>query len=249
MGLLYTGDMKVSVVVPAYNEERWIGRLLESLLKQTILPLEVIVVNNASTDKTRVIVAGYKQKFKSKGMRLVLVNEPIKGVGQARNAGAKRVEGEILVFLDADCVAASDHIKLVREYFDEDSGLIHAGSYEYSDGGKLIRWLTGPGQYLIRVMGLFELVFGVKFFLGGNVAIASQVFWQAGGWNATIRDIEYGMDDVELALRLQKLGYQIKFHPELSVISSLRRVKRSPQVTLMRVFWLLVYLYRSRLKQ
>ncbi|MDO8638491.1 MAG: glycosyltransferase family 2 protein [Candidatus Daviesbacteria bacterium] len=85
--------MKVSVVIPAFNEERSISDCLESLEKQILKDLEIIVVDDGSTDKTREIVAQFPVK---------LLEQSHLGPGQARNLGAKKAEGEILVFVDAD---------------------------------------------------------------------------------------------------------------------------------------------------
>jgi len=230
----------VSVVVPARNERDRIGLLLESLLHQTKPPLEIIVVDNGSTDGTAEVARSYGVK---------VITEPVVGVAWARNTGAAKASGDILVFVDADCVAGDDYIELIMNCFLQDPKLdVCAGAYEYRDGGRIIRWLTGPGQYLGRVMRLIKLVFGVQFFLGGNVAIKRRVFEEVRGWNENekMRDIEHGMEDVELALRLQGRGYRMSFRPELAVVSSWRRVKRSPQVSVMRVLRLLKYLYEYR---
>lgn len=83
----------VSVIIPAYNEERAVSDCLDSLAKQSYRPLEVIVVDDGSSDKTKDQI----KKFKVK-----LLKQNHKGPGSARNLGAAKAKGEILVFVDAD---------------------------------------------------------------------------------------------------------------------------------------------------
>jgi len=87
-------DPLISVIIPAYNEERDVSHCLESLKLQTYHPLEIIVVDDGSTDKSLKIVSSLR------GIRLV--KQEHLGPAQARNKGVKKAKGEILVFVDAD---------------------------------------------------------------------------------------------------------------------------------------------------
>ncbi len=92
--------MKVSIIIPTYNEEKVIRDCLESLDQQTFKDIEVIVVDDGSTDNTKELIAGVK-----------LLTQQHKGPGEARNLGAKEAKGEILVFVDADMTFDKDFIK------------------------------------------------------------------------------------------------------------------------------------------
>jgi len=85
--------MKISVIIPAYNEEKHIAQCLQSLNNQTLKPLEVIVVDDGSNDGTLKII--HNSDF-------VLIKQNHLGAGTARNLGANKSRGEILVFVDAD---------------------------------------------------------------------------------------------------------------------------------------------------
>lgn len=87
--------MKVSIIIPAFNEEKVVGECLDSLLKQSIKDVEIIVIDDGSTDKTVEKV----NKFP-----VQLLQQSHLGPGVARNLGAKEAHGEILVFVDADMV-------------------------------------------------------------------------------------------------------------------------------------------------
>lgn len=85
--------MKVSVIIPVFNEEKVIGNCLDSLEKQTYKDLEVIIVDDGSKDHTMEVVSQYQVK---------LLKQNHLGAGLARNLGAKYASGEILIFVDAD---------------------------------------------------------------------------------------------------------------------------------------------------
>lgn len=98
--------MKVSIVIPTYNEEGVIITCLESLLNQSYKDIEIIVVDDGSTDNTRAVLRGAVKKY---GITLFTQNH--KGPGAARNLGAKKAGGEILVFIDADMTFDKDFIR------------------------------------------------------------------------------------------------------------------------------------------
>ena len=90
--------MKISVIIPTYNEEKVLVECLSSLDKQTFKNFEVIVVDDGSSDKTWEILPD----LKFNNYKLRILKQDHKGAGAARNLGARRAEGEILVFVDAD---------------------------------------------------------------------------------------------------------------------------------------------------
>ena len=99
--------MKVSVIIPVYNEERVIRECLKSLTKQTYKDMEVIVVDDGSTDSTLSVITDLR--FKNYDLRIY--KQKHVGPGVARNLGAKHASGEILVFVDADMTFDHDFIK------------------------------------------------------------------------------------------------------------------------------------------
>lgn len=92
---------KVSIVIPAYNEERYLAGALESAEAQTMSheELEVIVVNNASTDDTACICCNALERS---SIDSYIIEEPLLSPGRAKNRGAADARGEVLLFLDAD---------------------------------------------------------------------------------------------------------------------------------------------------
>ncbi len=88
----------VSIIIPVYNEEGDIEKCLQSLSEQTYKDMEIIVVDDGSSDKTLGVLAHCKLKI----VNFKLLQEKHQGAGAARNLGAKHAKGEILVFVDAD---------------------------------------------------------------------------------------------------------------------------------------------------
>jgi glycosyltransferase involved in cell wall biosynthesis len=92
-------DPTVSVVVPAYNAEAFLGRALDSILAQTFEDWEIVLVNDGSTDETEAVVNRYAQRI---GRRLRCFCQPNAGCGAARNRGIDAARGRFVAFLDAD---------------------------------------------------------------------------------------------------------------------------------------------------
>ncbi len=93
----------VSVIIPTYNEEKDIGNCIKSLNSQSFKNIEIIVVDDGSTDKTREIV----KKFS----KVKLITGEHKGPGYSRNIGSKKAKGQILIFIDSDMEFDKDYIK------------------------------------------------------------------------------------------------------------------------------------------
>src|SRR3954470_7921673 len=91
-------SIKVSVVIPVYNAEKYITECIESLLNQTLKQCEFIFVNDGSSDNSSQII----NEFKKKDNRIILINQENQGVSIARNNGLKAASGEYVGFVDAD---------------------------------------------------------------------------------------------------------------------------------------------------
>ena len=96
----------ISIIIPAWNEEKFLPRLLECIKSQTYDNYEVIVADAGSTDKTKSIA-------EKAGCKVVKGGMP----GPGRNNGAKAAKGELLIFLDADCTIEKDFLKDAIEEF------------------------------------------------------------------------------------------------------------------------------------
>lgn len=114
----------VSVIVSAYNAESKIGKCVSSLLNQTYKPVEIIVVDDGSTDKTKEIV----KKF-TNNKNIFLLEQKRQGPGAAKNLAAKRAKGKILVFVDSDEYPRKDYIEKLIKPIREGKAKISIGAW------------------------------------------------------------------------------------------------------------------------
>ena len=202
-------EIFVSVVIPAHNEERYLGACLEAIQRQRYprTRFEVIVVDNASTDATPEIARQFGA---------LVVTEPRMGIGRARQRGAKAARGEILASTDADTIVPPDWLERIAPAFQRDHELGAVfGPFRYGDGTafeKIYLWYL----YLALMMALHAL--GVSCFSGNNYAVRREAFWKAGGCNVSLPAGE----DVDLSWRLSKVT-KVAFERGLVVRTSARR--------------------------
>lgn len=101
--------MKISVVIPAYNSERFLAETLDCLLGQTLKDIQIIIVNDGSTDGTADIIADYAEKNNN----IVSLNQENAGVSAARNNGIEHAEGKYTLFLDSDDLLSPDALEMI----------------------------------------------------------------------------------------------------------------------------------------
>ncbi len=123
--------MKISVIVPCYNVEEYIEKCLQSLANQTYKNLEVIVVNDGSTDATREIIG----KFCEGRENFIVVDKQNGGLSSARNEGFKYATGELIGFVDSDDFVDTDMYEhLYNNMVKENADLSICGKYRYENG-------------------------------------------------------------------------------------------------------------------
>ncbi len=205
---------KVSIVMPAYNEQQYIEKSLFSLLEieqRTTIPYEVILVDNRSTDKTIELA----QQFK-KGMNLKIISEAKQGRGPARARGFKEAKGEIILSADADTCFYKGWIEtLVLAIKDEVVAV--TTSCNIVDRSSLTNLVFNFSQP--KLMVFYRLIFGHYWLSGYSFGILKSVYEQVGGFDPLLQAHE----DLDLSFRVAKLG-KIKFINK-PVIFSGRRFK------------------------
>ena len=211
-------EKRISFVVPAYNEEANLDKTLSAILaeiQRCECSAEVIVVNNASTDRTGEVAASFAG--------VTVVNEPEKGLVQARRAGFINAHSALIANVDADTIVTEGWLSRVLAEFDKNPGLVAlSGPYIYYDVSKTTRaavycfYLLGYGCYLLN---RFVLRVG-SLLQGGNFVVRRTAMEAIGGFNA--RFSFYG-EDTDLARRLNSVG-AVKFTFGLPALSSGRRL-------------------------
>jgi glycosyltransferase involved in cell wall biosynthesis len=206
--------MKVSAVIPAYNEEKYIGSCLEGLTNQIEKPDEIIVVDNNCTDKTCEIA----QKFNVK-----IVKEKNQGMIYARNAGFNAAKYEIIARTDADSYVPKNWIKLIKENFAENNNLVGlsgpASFYDFPISRKL-----EYSQWQTKIMFAFiKTKIKHSTLYGPNMAIRKSA-WEKIKNEVCLND-KLVHEDTDLAIHLGKVG-EIKIDSRLIIDTSFRRYKK-----------------------
>lgn len=173
----------VSIIIPAYQEEKRIGRCLTSILKSSYRNLELIVVNDGSTDKTEEIVRGFMEKMKPDGPVIKLIDIPNGGPAHARNVGLQRAKGRFIGFADADDMIHPDMIKRLAESLQRGNDLAVCGMLICTEKGT--RTLR---QYRLRKQRrrcpeqALEMVMWEQLLMSGNAALflREKIFGKAG---------------------------------------------------------------------
>jgi len=200
----------ISVVIPAFNEEKFLPSCLESLRNQDFKNFEIIVVDNNSTDKTAKIA----KKFGVK-----VIKEKRQGVAFARQRGFFEAKGKIVATTDADTILPKNWLSKIFEEFEKDKDLV-------AFGGSCI-FYSGPiSAKLASRFLLYPYLLLDKFFSGGwnlmgcNMAIKKDAFLKVGGFDTSLKLNE----DIEISYRLRKIG-KVILDPKFKVKTSGRRYR------------------------
>lgn len=195
----------ISVIIPAYNEDKYIRTTLHSIKRQTYPNKEIIVVNNASIDLT-------SQKIKPYTYKELYLEQ--KGISFAKNNGAKRAKGEILIFVDADSILRKDLLEKVFEAYEE--GFIAGIAKACFDKQKFMAKLYTHSQYITRTL-LLKIPAAFLY-------IRKKEFFELGGFNPELKLAE----DVDLASKIkEKYGRSsIKILDKTGIITSARRFEQ-----------------------
>lgn len=232
--------MKLSFSIPAHNEQDHIWRCLDAIFKELEgkkYPVEIIVVDNASTDRTAEIARSYG------GVRVV--SEPEKGLLHARARGFLSSSGDLIANIDADTMLLPGWIDTVFTEFEKDPQLVSlSGPFIYYDLPWIPRQLTKAfyyGGYFFHFLSLLFTGRGTMV-QGGNFVLRRSALEQIGGFNTAIPF--YG-EDTDIARRISRIG-KVKFSFKLPVLASGRRLAEEGVVTAgaryaINHFWTLIF--------
>ena len=206
----------ISVIIPAWNEEKHLGRTLESLKTAAAVygrergaAVELIVVDNNSTDRTAEVARGHG---------VTVVFEPVNNIGKARNAGAKAARGKYLAFCDADNEVTENLLVLIHDHLEDP---------KVAGGGT---WIE-PARRNLKI-SFFYFVWGLYVTFSrvgvGMMHCRKADFDAFGGFDETI----YAAEDVQLAYDLRKLGkprgQKFNLIRKGWIITSTRKIDQTP---------------------
>ena len=209
------GDFLVSVIVVTYQSAAYISYCLESLTRSEDVDIEIIVVDNNSSDDTVVSIQDRWPDIK------VIANDHNQGFAKACNTGVVHATGDFLVFLNPDCIVGEDSIaKLISQAQDEAVGLV--GPLLIDGSGKLLpesaRHIPTSAGALMKVLQLpfskvapyyapieSDIAFPAPVLCGACMCVETSKYKQVGGFDESY--FMYG-EDVDLSVRFIKSGYQ-----------------------------------------
>jgi glycosyltransferase involved in cell wall biosynthesis len=212
--------MHISFVIPAYNEEKHLLQCIAAVereLARTPCDAEIIVVNNASTDRTGEIARA--------NTSIIVVDEPNKGLVRARHAGHQASTGEIIAHIDADTMLTNGWLQTVLDEFERDENLAAlSGPYIYYDLSLFQRAVARVFYFIGYVSHIINhYIFRSGAMLqGGNFIVRRTHFDQAGGFDTTI---EFYGEETDVARRISHVG-KVKWTFKLPMYTSGRRLAK-----------------------
>lgn len=219
-----------SVIIPTLNEEDYLPKLLSDFAKQKQKNFEVIVVDAKSEDKTKQKALKFSKYFP-----LEFCTSAKRSVSYQRNFGAKKADGEFLVFLDADTRVSETFTK--KLYIDI-----------FRKKGQLFLPILVTEQLSRKNRVLFKLINSVielsqslnrPLSAGGSIFIARKIFFEVNGFKENL----YMSEDHNLVQRIRKIGIKAKILKDIKIVFSFRRIEREGQVRVLYKYLLaLVYM-------
>lgn len=205
--------MKISIVIPVYNEEKYIVACLESIAKQRVKPDEVIVVDNNSTDAT----VTYAKQFPF----VRIVEEKKQGMIAARNAGFNAAHFEIIARCDADSKLPPNWVEKIHRNFLHYKIDALTGPLSYYDAP--IKTTLLARAYLDMMKPIHR---GGETLVGPNMIITKKI-WEKVQNKVCLNDKQVH-EDIDLAYHIQEVGGKIRRDNKLIVGTSSRRIKKNP---------------------
>jgi glycosyltransferase involved in cell wall biosynthesis len=200
---------RVAVVIPAYNAEDTIGETIESVQAQSWTALDIVVVDDGSTDNTTDIV----ERRARQDERIRLVRQKNGGVAAARNAGARSSDAPYLAFLDADDIWAPDKIAAQMALVHGESGELQLVYCWFAQIDREGRAYPVAPQRLIEGDALAEIARSNFVGNGSSMLVPREIFDAVGGFDSGLRDRDaQGCEDL-LFLALASRHYRFRVVP------------------------------------
>lgn len=196
----------LSVIVPAYYAEKTLGHCLAALASQTSVDhtVEILVVDDGSTDRTAEVASAYPG--------VTLIRQAHQGPAAARNTGARKASGEILLFTDADCVPERDWVAEMTAPFADPRVAAVKGAYRTRQTGLIARFAQVEFE---ERYALLKRQSAIDFVDSYSAAFRTQAFWDVGGFDPAFPCPNN--EDVDLSYRLARAGYRMVFNPRAVV--------------------------------
>jgi glycosyltransferase involved in cell wall biosynthesis len=196
----------VTVVIPAHNAEQFVAEAIESVLAQTYEPVETIVVDDGSTDRTAEIVARYGE--------VKLLRQENRGAGAARNAGVAIGSGELLAFHDADDAMLPNRLRTQVEHLRSKPGVgcvLASQELMVEPGAERPFWAPGAEPLFDRLGEQVRTETPDIYTV--TMLMSRQTFDSVGGFDEAMAPVE----DVDIIFRLMERGVELGLLPDVVV--------------------------------
>lgn len=215
--------LNVSIIIPAWNESERILDCLLNATRQTVMPYEVLVVDNRSTDDTCAIVERFIAEHPEAPVKLLHQNDE-QGLIPTRNFGLNAATGDALGRFDADCMIRPDWVEVVSGIFTEDSGAMGAtGPVMYYDMPSRHFGLRSDNSLRKR---MYKADGGQPLLFGSNMALRASAWHQIA--NEVCRDKADVMhEDIDISLHLLGKDLKTVYSPRMIAAMSARRMDTS----------------------
>lgn len=199
---------RVTVVVPVYQGEQVLPDCLRSVFDQTYPRdlYEVLIVDNGSTDRSAEIARDFPTR---------IVEEIRKGVAFARNTGVEKARGELIAFVDADCIAEPNWLEALVARYDAEDGLAGVGGHIPGyDPQTPIQYFIADRNLLRQEDALLDQPYSAPFLITANALLNRELILKVGGLDTSFPT---NGEDADLCWRIADLGYHYAFAPEAVV--------------------------------
>ena len=215
--------LNVSIIIPAWNEAERIRDCLLNATRQTIMPHEVLVVDNRSTDNTCAVVEQFIAEHPEAPVKLLHQNDE-QGLIPTRNFGLNAATGDVLGRCDADCMIRPDWVEVVSGIFTEDPAAMGAtGPVMYYDMPSRHFGLKGDNSLRKRI---YRADGGQPLLFGSNMALRASAWHQIA--NEVCRDKADVMhEDIDICLHLMGKDLKTVYSPRMIAAMSARRMDTS----------------------
>ncbi|MGH7157374.1 MAG: glycosyltransferase [Candidatus Saccharimonadales bacterium] len=203
-------SLSLTIVIPAYNEQSYLAACLDSIAGQNVMPNEVIVVDNNSSDETLKIAKEYSF--------VKVLSEKRQGVFFAARKGFKAAKSDVIGRIDADTILPADWIETVLAGLQDKRVAAVTGPVSYYDMP-----LPHANYWFDHMMRIFTYRFAYQnspFLYGSNLAIRRKVWRQIAAGLCTQHNIH---EDIDLAIHVKEAGHEIVYDKALLSGASGRR--------------------------
>lgn len=208
----------ISVIIPAYNAQETIKETIESVLKQTLSSIELIIINSSSTDATLEVIS------KIDDSRIKVYNYSKANVAVNRNRGFNHATSDFITFIDADDIWVSNKLEAQYKAFmkNPDVGVVYSWTNCIDENGKFLRKCSH-----VRWSGDVYSKFLLDDFIGSgsNVMIRRQAYIEVGGFDESLTNAQ----DTDMWLRLSA-RYNFALVPEAQILYRIRNDSMSSNV-------------------